>query len=141
MFDIHQNGPQSTTFIYAVSSFFYAFAGLIRLYQNFHLDAFNLIIQSFLSFISDVITLSIDSIWHPIDRLFAIYTCFYHFSTITSPISFITQLIIFLIGYNFLNDSNNFYDKNDDSFEYYHTLWHMTCIIMLIVDLLIIKLG
>ena len=112
--ETQQNGLHYENIWYPISCFFYSMAGFIRIHQGYNIDGLNLIVQSFLSFISDVITLSEDSIWHPIDRYFAFYTCIYHFYTLISyPISFILNLIVLLIGYEWLTYSQDHY-KNDD---------------------------
>jgi hypothetical protein len=133
MLEQDQSGPRYNTFLYPLSCFFYAIAGTIRIYQKSKIDGINLIIQSFISYKSDVDTLGESSIWHPIDRISATYTCIYHFySIVDHPLVLFLNLGIFCIGYLFLLDSQIKYSRNDATFEYSHIIWHFVSIPMAI---------
>ncbi len=128
--DTKQNGLKKGGFIYELSCFFYAISGVIRFYQGSKIDAINLILQSLVSYTSDVIFLGQNSIWHPIDRYLAVYTCIIHFYTLTSSISIIVNSVVLLIGYNFLTKSQELYEKDDPNFSMNHVLWHLASIFM-----------
>ncbi len=128
---IKQEGLEDGGELYEMSCFFYALAGIIRLYQGCNIDAFNLILQSIISYISDVVYLGKDSMWHPIDRYFAIYTCVVHFYTLRDNVaSFVVNLMIIIIGYNFLVESQELYISDDIDFSVCHVLWHSASIFM-----------
>ena len=126
----HQKGLTDGGELYEISCFFYLVAGVIRFHQGSNLDATNLILQSIISFVSDVIFLGKSSIWHPIDRYFAVYTCGVHFYTLKYSMSIILNLIILLIGYNFLVRSQKLYLEDDPNFSVYHVFWHTASIFM-----------
>ncbi len=125
-----QKGPTEGGKLYEISCFFYAISGMIRFHQESNLDAINLILQSIVSYVSDVIFLGKNSISHPIDRYFAIYTCIVHFYTLKNIRSILINFIVLLIGYNFLTESQELYEKDDPNFSMNHVLWHSASIFM-----------
>ncbi len=126
----HQKGLTDGGELYETSCFLYAISGVIRFYQGSNLDAVNLILQSIISFTSDVVFLGKSSIWHPVDRYFAVYTCGVHFYTLKNSRSIIINLIVLLIGYNFLVKSQKLYLEDDPDFSVFHVLWHTASVFM-----------
>jgi hypothetical protein len=106
---------------------------VIRIHQGCTPDGIVLIIQSIFSYISDVETLGQNSIWHPLDRYFAIFTCIFHFYTLNF-ISFLVNLILLIVGYLYLIESQILYENNDSNFAFNHTLWHLTSIFMAVTS-------
>jgi hypothetical protein len=117
---------------YAFSCFSYLIAGIIRYKQGATLDGFLLINQSFVSYMSDVVTLGKMSWWHPIDRYHAVFTCMYHFYSLTSVKSWILNLIWFSIGFSRLLVSRAIYENHDVAFAKDHIVWHLCSILMAI---------
>jgi hypothetical protein len=120
--------------LYAISCFFYAISGLIRIYQGSRQDGINLIIQSLLSYISDVYKLGEPSYWNIIDRYYAVSISIYHFYYLKTPEALSVNLILFLIGFNFLAKSRQYYATHSDKYLLEHTKWHSVAPIMAILS-------
>jgi len=120
--------------IYEMSCFIFLIISIFRYMQGSKLDAFNLFLQSIFSYLSDVVYLGKTSIWHIVDRYFAIYTCIVHFFTLKTASSFIANLIIIITAYNFLLVSQELYHKDDPDFSVFHTMWHLILFLMIYVS-------
>jgi hypothetical protein len=110
--------------LYKYSCLLFALAGIIRGYQGNKIDAINLIIQSMLSYMSDVYSLGLHSKWHIVDRYFATCISIYHFYTLETRKSLVINLILFFIGFNYLNQSRYEYNNHSYNFLITHTKWH-----------------
>lgn len=120
--------------VYAISCFFYAISGLIRICQGSQQDGINLIIQSLLSFMSDVCTMGEPSYWHILDRYYALSISVYHFYSLNSQRAFIVNLMLFLIGYRYLKKSQYYYTIHSDKYLLEHTKWHCVAPIMALLS-------
>jgi len=120
--------------IYSLSCFCYTLAGIIRIKQDNFNDGINLILQSFISYMSDVHTLGTNSKWHLIDRYSAIIVSIYHFYSLNSKSSIIINLLLFLVGFRYLKRSQIMYSLHDDNFLIEHTKWHFISILMAITS-------
>ena len=116
--------------LYKYSSFLYPIAGLIRIHQNAYIDGLNLVVQGYLSYMSDVKTLGLRSKWHLSDRYIAIYVCLYHFYSLRTFKKRIVNFLIFLVGLHFLKKSQTKYLANDKNFLSEHTKWHACSIFL-----------
>ena len=132
-----QNGPNKETLslnkywnLYVSSCFFYTFSGLVRFYQGSKIDGINLIIQSFLSYKSDVSTIGLKSHWHLLDRYFAIIISIYHFYSLKTYKTFIINFILFLIGFHLLKKSIKLYEDENEQFLIEHIKWHCVAPLM-----------
>lgn len=120
--------------LYAFSCFFYTISGIIRIHQGSRQDGFNLILQSFLSFMSDVYTMGERSYWHIIDRYYALSISIYHFYSLKTRRSFVINFLLFLIGYKFLKKSQYYHTTRSDKILIEHTKWHCVAPIMAITS-------
>jgi hypothetical protein len=116
--------------LYSFSCFFYLLAGLIRIKQKAYVDGINLIIQSFLSYKSDVLTLGLSSKWHIVDRYFAFLISIYHFYVIDSVYKIVINTVLFFTALDYLESSRNDYVNNSSNFLIEHTKWHFVSVIM-----------
>jgi hypothetical protein len=123
--------------LYRFSCLFFAFSGLVRIHQKSYIDGFNLIIQSFISNMSDVHTLGITSRWHIIDRYFATCTAVYHFYSLKTRDSLLINLLLFLIGFRYLQQSRHYYNIHSYEFLMAHTKWHCVAPLMALTSDLI----
>jgi len=119
--------------LYVYSCFLYMIAGLVKIYRKEQIYGFNLIVQSFLSYMSDVETLGQKSHWHLLDRYFALVLSCYHFSTVKTRNTFVLNFILFLIGLRFLKKSIKFYHEKNERFLLEHTKWHLIAPLMAII--------
>jgi hypothetical protein len=118
---------------YTWSSYLIALAGLVRLLQGrnkFLIGSINLILQSGLSYLSDVITIGRPSYWHLLDRYFAIYVTVHHFYSINTLSCMIINILLFGKGLQLLNLSQVLYGKHDKEFLASHTKWHIIIFLM-----------
>lgn len=120
--------------LYAISCFFYFISGLIRIYQGSRQDGINLIIQSLLSFMSDVYTLEEQSYWNIIDRYCAVSISVYHFYSLKSYKSFFINLVLFLIGFKYLIRSRQYYTIHSNEYLLEHTKWHSVALVMALLS-------
>jgi hypothetical protein len=118
--------------IYILSCFLYAFIGIIKYNSKDKIYGIMLVIQSILSYMSDVKTLGIKSLWHPIDRYFASVLCLYHVTKNRTKRDLIINTILFSFSIKYLNTSKLYYKKYLIEFLFYHILWHITSSIMLL---------
>jgi hypothetical protein len=127
----HKNLVSRKDFIfYKYSCITYALCGIVRYNQGSRLLGLFLIIQSFLSYMSDVHTLGKSSIWHPIDRYSAILVTIYHFNELKTIKSFMLNIIAFLIALIYLRKSQIEYENKNLDFLTYHTIWHLYAFIL-----------
>lgn len=120
--------------LYVVSCFFYAISGLIRIRQGAMQDGTNLIIQSLLSFMSDVYTMGETSYWHILDRYYALSISIYHFYSLKSRLAFVVNFMLFLIGIRYLMISQHYHAKRSDKNLLAHTKWHCVAPIMALLS-------
>jgi hypothetical protein len=137
---------------YGLSSWGYGIIGLCMLTlfsDNFmlqpsisipiELEAWVLIIQSFISFFADVYYISDITCWHIFDRITATVSVFLFISNLywISTMERIMYVSSIPIGLNFLKLSRDAcHKKNISKFVKYHTLWHISLPIFIIFWLL-----
>lgn len=119
---------------YRMSCFAYLVAGLIR-FRASPLCGVLLICQSFLSYMSDVHTLGVESMWHSVDRITALITCLSHFVSVSrNPASLSTNLVVFAQALYWLDESQAMYARGDKRFLTAHTRWHICSLVMAVVS-------
>lgn len=118
--------------LYEISCFFYALSGFIRIHQGETQDGINLVVQSIVSYASDVTTMGRPSRWHVIDRYFAFAISVYHFWSLrhSSRKNQFLNVAFFIIGFRFLKNSQKMYVENNQDFLIEHTKWHLIAPIM-----------
>lgn len=110
--------------IYVISCSFYAIAGSIRLKNGYTKEGINLMIQSFVSYMSDVHTMGIQSRWHVIDRYFAFTLSVIHLYSLKTQKDYAINFILFLFGLRYFTSSIKYYSKHSTKFLIEHTKWH-----------------
>lgn len=120
--------------LYVISCFFYAISGLIRIRQGAKQDGINLIIQSLLSFMSDVYTIGKTSYWHIIDRYYALSISIYHFYSLKTKRALILNSLLCLIGFRYLTISQHYHAKRSDKNLLAHAKWHSVAPMMALLS-------
>ena len=129
--EFHQNGIIKKDIehlikfkFYKLSCMFFALNGIIKFKTNKYFGIL-LVLQSFLSYMSDVYTLGNYSKWHIADRYFAVCMAIYHIYNLKTIHSYIINILLFYTGHKYLSNSQNLYDIGDIKFLDEHIKWHI----------------
>jgi len=126
--------------IYVLSCGLFTISGIYKIHQGEKIFGLFLIMQSVISYISDVQTMGIYSKWHAFDRYFAFFMSIYMeirlfrlFYKTKELHKIFINIILALLGFKYLTNSQRLYDLNDINFLIEHSKWH--CIAPLITIL------
>lgn len=125
-FHFHINSRYLLLFIYKTSVLNFTLVGLFR--RRWLVP---MIIQSFISYKSDIQTLGKKSRWHTIDRLYASIISMIHMGTLKR--NYKLQMLLFVVSYYFLNKSQKLYTESNTKFLLYHIFWHTSVPLMVIL--------
>jgi hypothetical protein len=124
--------------IYVLSCGLFTIAGIHKLKQGEKLFGIFLIMQSVISYISDVHTMGIYSRWHAFDRYFAFLMSIYMeirlFYKIKESHEIFINIILALLGFKYLKNSQRLYDLNDINFLIEHSKWHCIAPLITIIN-------
>lgn len=136
--DIRERGPDLKTIkkypeypLYLLSCITYLLVGLKKIRDREKIFGILLMIQTYVTFKSDVMTIGKHSIWHLIDRYYATLLSILYF--VMNSENYIKKATIFVAGSHLLRNSQIFYykskfypsDYNISRFMMWHTIWHM----------------
>lgn len=119
--------------IYRLSCFIFALNGILKM-KNEKTYGTILILQSFLSYMSDVHTLGIPSKWHMADRYFALCLTLYRAYIVKNMRTYIFNTPLIYAAYEYLRSSQKLYDNNDIDFLVCHIKWHIVAALLIFLN-------
>lgn len=119
--------------IYKLSCFIFALNGILKMKKENTYGTL-LILQSFLSYMSDVHTLGMHSKWHAVDRYFALCLALYRTYLVKNMRTYIFNIPLIYAAHEYLRSSQKLYDNNDIDFLIFHIKWHIVASLLILLN-------
>ena len=111
--------------MYVLSCFFFSVAGYYRMRLGYPIEGLFLFGQTGMSLMSDVVTMGRESVWHLLDRYYAVMLTVYMISNLKRTVKNLgLNGVLILLGCYYLKSSQNMYMRRDRRFLRLHTIWH-----------------